>query len=105
MSFDSAGRHLTEKPSAPEHCFQGQNRRGLFLRLAGLIRALGRPCTPSPNKILEFAKQSNPQWLHTDPEAAARSRFGGLIGSDWQTCGIAMRPVAEAALVGSEGFA
>ena len=56
-------------------------------------------------ELLEFARAYDPQWFHTDPDAAQRGRFGGLIASGWHTCGIAMRLVAEAALAGSESFA
>ena len=56
-------------------------------------------------ELLAFAKAYDPQWFHTDPAAAAGGRFGGLIASGWQTCGIAMRLVADAALAGSESFA
>jgi len=43
--------------------------------------------------------------FHTDPKAAKRSRFGGLIASGWHTCGIAMRLVTDAVLQDSESFA
>ena len=56
-------------------------------------------------ELLAFAKAYDPQWFHTDPAAASQGRFGGLIASGWQTCGIAMRLVADAALAGSESFA
>lgn len=56
-------------------------------------------------EVLSFARAYDPQWFHTDPQAAAGGRFGGLIASGWQTCGIAMKLVADAALAGSESFA
>jgi acyl dehydratase len=56
-------------------------------------------------EVLQFATAYDPQWFHTDPAAAARGRFGGLIASGWQTCGIAMRLAADAALHDSETFA
>ena len=56
-------------------------------------------------EILQFAKAYGPQWFHTDPQAAAKGRFGGLIASGWHTCGIAMRLMADAVLQGSESFA
>lgn len=57
-------------------------------------------------EILAFARAWDPQWFHTDPEAAAREgSFGGLIASGWHTCGIAMRLIVPAALEGSESFA
>jgi acyl dehydratase len=63
------------------------------------------PYAVSEAEILQFANAYDPQWFHTDPEAAARGRFGGLIASGWHTCGIAMRLAATAALQGSESFA
>ena len=56
-------------------------------------------------ELLQFANAYDPQWFHTDAEAAAQGPFGGLIASGWHTCGIAMRLVALAALEGSESFA
>lgn len=56
-------------------------------------------------ELLAFAKSWDPQWFHTDPEAAALGPHGGLIASGWQTCGIAMRLAVQAALEGSESFA
>ena len=35
----------------------------------------------SEAEILEFARKYDPQAMHTDPEAAARGYFGGLIAS------------------------
>ena len=63
------------------------------------------PYTVTEQQILDFAQDWDPQWFHTDPEAAAAGPHGGLIASGWQTCGIAMRLLAEAALAGSESFA
>lgn len=63
------------------------------------------PYAVSEDELLRFATAYDPQWFHTDPEAAARGPFGGLIASGWHTCGIAMRLVADAALAGSESFA
>jgi acyl dehydratase len=56
-------------------------------------------------EIVRFARDFDPQWFHTDAQAAARSRFGTLIASGWHTCGIAMRLATEAALHDSESFA
>ena len=63
------------------------------------------PCTLSQAELLQFARAYDPQWFHTDIDAAANGRFGGLIASGWHTCGIAMRLAADAALQGSESFA
>lgn len=63
------------------------------------------PLNLSERDIIDFAERWDPQWFHTDPVAAAEGRHRGLIASGWQTCGVAMRLVAEAALAGSESFA
>ncbi len=63
------------------------------------------PHEVTTDEVLAFARRYDPQWFHTDPEAAVGSRFGGLIASGWHTCGIAMRMVVDAALRGSESFA
>lgn len=71
---------------------------------AGQVIEAG-PYEISERDILDFANRWDPQWFHTDVERAAKGRFEGLIASGWQTCGIAMRLVAMAALEGSESFA
>ena len=63
------------------------------------------PYVLSEAELVQFAKAYDPQWFHTDAEAAADSAFGGLIASGWHTCAIAMRLVVDAALEGSESFA
>ncbi|HXX84068.1 MAG TPA: MaoC family dehydratase [Casimicrobiaceae bacterium] len=44
-----------------------------------------------PTEIVAFATRYDPQYFHTDPEAAKRSAFGGLIASGWHTAGLTMR--------------
>ncbi len=63
------------------------------------------PVSLSADDITRFAREWDPQWFHTDPEAAGRGPFHGLIASGWQTCAVAMRMAFEAALDGSESFA
>ncbi|MCY7315936.1 MAG: MaoC family dehydratase [Rubrivivax sp.] len=63
------------------------------------------PYTLTEAEVLQFARAWDPQWFHTDVQAAAAGRFGGLIASGWQTCSIAMRLAVEVALSGSESFA
>jgi acyl dehydratase len=63
------------------------------------------PVTVSEAEILAFAERYDPQWFHTDRDAAATGRHGGLIASGWHTCSIAMRLVVDHALKGSESFA
>jgi acyl dehydratase len=45
--------------------------------------------------IIDFARRYDPQAMHTDPEAAARGRFGGLIASGWHTAALMMRLFAD----------
>lgn len=63
------------------------------------------PYRVSDQEIVAFASAYDPQWFHTDAEAAAAGRFDGLIASGWHTCSIAMRLIVDAALTGSESFA
>ena len=71
---------------------------------AGQVIEAG-PLEVSEAEMLEFARAYDPQWFHTDPEAAASGPFGGLIASGWHSCGIAMRMVVERVLKDSESFA
>jgi acyl dehydratase len=71
---------------------------------AGQIITAG-PYEVSGSEIIEFARQYDPQWFHTDPLASEQGRFGGLIASGWHSCGIAMRLAVDEVLTGSESFA
>jgi len=46
-------------------------------------------------EVLEFARRYDPQPFHTDPTVAADSIYGGIIGSGWMTCAIAMRLMVD----------
>lgn len=46
--------------------------------------------------IIDFAKQYDPQYFHTDSERAKSSMYGGLIASGWQTGAIGMRLICDA---------
>ncbi len=47
--------------------------------------------TMREEEMIAFARQFDPQPMHTDPEAAKQSEFGGLIASGWHTAAVAMR--------------
>jgi acyl dehydratase len=47
------------------------------------------------SEIVEFARRYDPQPMHTDPDAAERGRFGGLIASGWHTGAMMMRLYAD----------
>jgi len=54
-------------------------------------------CAVTEAEILAFARKYDPQPFHTDPEAARRSIYGGLIASGWHTCALMMRLSVDAA--------
>ncbi len=56
------------------------------------------PYEVTAEEIIDFATKYDPQYFHTDPEAAKDSVYGGLIASGWHSCGIAMRLMLEAYL-------
>jgi len=47
------------------------------------------------DEIVAFAKQFDPQMIHTDPGAAKSGPFGGLIASGWHTTGLMTRLFVE----------
>ena len=51
----------------------------------------GGTVTVTAEEIVAFARQYDPQTMHTDPETASRGHFGGLIASGWHTAGLMMR--------------
>jgi acyl dehydratase len=71
--------------------------------MVGQVFTVG-PASLDADEIVDFARRYDPQWFHVDPAAAARGRWGGVIASGWQTCGLAMRLVHEHLLAGSESI-
>ena len=61
---------------------------------AGAVFTAG-PIAVSEAEIIEFARKYDPQAMHTDLEAAAAGRFGGLIASGWHTGALMMRLLAD----------
>ena len=60
-------------------------------------------------EILDFARRFDAQPFHTDPEAARKSIYGGLIASGWHTAsffmGLLVRGlIHEVASMGSDGI-
>ena len=51
--------------------------------------------TMTEAEIIEFARQFDPQDMHTNPVLAAQGPFGGVIASGWQTIGLMMRLFVE----------
>ncbi|HEY1506621.1 MAG TPA: MaoC family dehydratase [Stellaceae bacterium] len=65
---------------------------------------LGRYPVTEP-EILAFARQYDPQRMHTDRDFAARTSFGGLIASGWHSCAMFMRLLVDAMLMESSAIA
>ncbi|AWH94781.1 MaoC family dehydratase [Dietzia psychralcaliphila] len=57
---------------------------------------LGR-LTLTEEEIVGFAEQWDPQWFHTDPEAAAGGHHGGVIASGIHTLAVLQRLCVESA--------
>jgi acyl dehydratase len=55
----------------------------------GQVFELGEE-TIREEEILQFARRFDAQPFHTDPEAARRSMYGGLIASGWHTASLFM---------------
>lgn len=55
-----------------------------------------KPVEITEDDIVTFARQYDPQPMHTDPEKAAQSRFGGVIASGWHVVALSMRLFIEA---------
>jgi len=51
--------------------------------------------TISADEIIEFAQQFDPLAIHTDPEAAAESRYEGIIASGYHTLSLSVRLLVE----------
>lgn len=57
--------------------------------------------TADREEMVSFAQRFDPQPIHTDPDAAAASHFGGLVASGWYTASICMRVLVEEVLADS----
>lgn len=51
--------------------------------------------TIAADEIVEYARDYDPQPFHLDEEAGAKTPFGGLVASGWQTGAIAMRLIVD----------
>lgn len=56
---------------------------------------VSRSYAMTQEEIISYARQNDPQPMHTDPEAAARGRFGTVIASGWQIAALSMRLFIE----------
>ena len=70
---------------------------------AGQIYDLGRHRL-TPDEIIAFAHEFDPQPQHLDAEAAKRSILGGLAASGWHLCSLAMRMLVDGLLSHAESL-
>jgi acyl dehydratase len=57
--------------------------------------------TFTPDEIVAFARQYDPQPFHLDEAAGRASPFGGLVASGWHTCSVFMGMLVRNVLQGS----
>ena len=69
----------------------------------GQVRELGS-FSVTEEEIMAFAERYDPQDLHTDPDVAAASIYGGLIASGWHTACLCMRLLVEGLLGPAESM-
>jgi acyl dehydratase len=62
--------------------------------LPGSVSLLGS-ITVEQEEMIAFARRYDPQLFHTDPDAARKTVFGGLVASGWLTGALAMRLIAD----------
>lgn len=55
------------------------------------------------DEVMEYGRRFDPQPLHTDPDAASRSPYGGLIASGWHTVGLFMKLYVPIVLADADG--
>jgi acyl dehydratase len=60
----------------------------------GSVRTFGTVLVKE-QEIIEFARRYDPQVFHTDPVAARKTPYGGLVASGWHTAAMAMRLIVE----------
>ena len=62
--------------------------------IAGSVHEFGS-IPVEEKEVIAFARRFDPQTFHTDPEAAKKTAFGGLIASGWHTASLMMRLFAD----------
>jgi acyl dehydratase len=60
----------------------------------GSVRTFGSVLV-TEQEIIEFAKRYDPQVFHTDPVAARKTPYGGLVASGWHTAAMTMRLIVD----------
>lgn len=60
--------------------------------------------TVTEDEMVSFAERYDPQPIHTDSDAAAKSMFGGIVASGWYTVAVSMRRFVNG-IIKQEGIA
>jgi acyl dehydratase len=90
----SGATSITRDP-APNAGSASVDHAGYFEDLAvGETNAAGSYEFTAQN-IIRFARAYDPQPFHVDPQAAAKSHFGGLCASGWHTGSACMRKLID----------
>jgi acyl dehydratase len=56
------------------------------------------------DEMIAFAEKFDPQPVHVDPQAAAKTVYGGLIASGLYTCSVMMGMLTKQILIGSSAM-
>ena len=67
-------------------------------------RFVSHGVTVTEASIIDFASRYDPQRFHVDVEAAARTHFGGLVASGFQTLGLSFRMFFELGVIRESGI-
>ena len=67
-------------------------------------RFVSQGVTVTEASIIDFASRYDPQRFHVDVEAAARTHFGGLVASGFQTLGLSFRKFFELGVIRESGI-
>ena len=67
-------------------------------------RFVSQGVTFTEASIIDFASRYDPQRFHIDREAAARTPFGGLVASGFQTLGLSFRMFFELGVIRESGI-
>ncbi|MGA2226900.1 MAG: MaoC family dehydratase [Syntrophobacteraceae bacterium] len=87
--------HSTSTTPVGDHCLEDY--------VVGSVSEFGS-ITVEEADIIDFARRFGPQVFHTDPEAAKKSFYGGLIASGWHTAAIMMRLIVDHYLPGTSSM-
>ena len=66
-------------------------------------RFVSQGVTFTEASIIDFATRYDPQRFHIDKEAAARTHFGGIIASGFQTLALSFRMFFELGVIRESG--